>query len=142
MDYRILSDVTDTTFRLPQDNPLEIYEIPFSGDIESIQIDPNSWTLEKINSLTNENFYLPVINTNSEENFRLYPNPADHNVHLQFNSDAKRQISVTDLSGRRVMSQLTRVKNSVIEVTGLRKGIYILNVEEGGRKTSMKICVQ
>ena len=78
--------------------------------------------------------------------FTVYPNPSNgvFNVNLSSNQDV--QMSLYDLRGRNVYSEL-HSNNSVtfnkeVDFRGMASGVYLLNVESGDKKATKKIVIQ
>lgn len=62
---------------------------------------------------------------NAEQQFILYPNPANHIVHVKSTSISPFQVSIFDIQGRKIAS---RSNESSIDVSALQNGIYMIQV--------------
>lgn len=54
----------------------------------------------------------------------IYPNPANDNIHINYDGEVS-SVEIADMYGAK---QPASVNNNVIDISGLRKGIYILKV--------------
>jgi hypothetical protein len=62
--------------------------------------------------------------------FGVYPSPATDVLHVRANTDlANRPLVITDLSGKEAMR--TKLRNGTIDVSGLARGSYLLQVQAG-----------
>lgn len=74
----------------------------------------------------------------------IYPNPAVDYVHFRFNHDVTgRSISIVDLSGKSHGNVEAESREMIVNVNGLMKGLYIINVlENGATVKSFKLSVE
>ncbi len=82
---------------------------------------------------TSECFSFVGISKVNAEVIRLYPNPANNQLTIDFASVAMRHISITDMQGQLVQSFTTSEKKPVINISSLDAGIYnfIVKSDEG-----------
>ncbi len=92
--------------------------------------------------------YRSAVNTAADAKLAIFPNPSSDRSILSFNSEfgGDYTISVLDLSGR-VMIQETRggvagLNNAEIDISGLSKGVYMVNLLNEGKSISKKLVVQ
>ena len=87
------------------------------------------------------------VNDNDEiEDFVVYPNPSNGMVNVSLISDDNVNISLYDVRGRRVYTELFD-NNSVtftkeLNFSAIASGIYMLNVESGAKRTTKKLVIQ
>jgi hypothetical protein len=75
-----------------------------------------------------------------ETGFVLMPNPANESAILRFNQpNAKFNVVMTDMTGRRVMAANNQVQQMIIERNELPAGIYILQIENEGNVSTSKL---
>ncbi len=89
-----------------------------------------------------ENMPNEITNVSMEDqSLMVYPNPASNQITIQ--SDARLDqatISITDISGKIILSQLGQKSNHIdIQIGNLQKGIYILEVLNGEKITRKKL---
>jgi len=90
------------------------------------------------NYLLNDTLKILIMNTETEESVTVFPNPFTDQLHIIINSKENRsvQLSLTDLSGRKVYSadqELIEGENQVILNTlYLSPAMYILNIDGSG----------
>ncbi|MDR3218614.1 MAG: T9SS type A sorting domain-containing protein [Dysgonamonadaceae bacterium] len=79
-----------------------------------------------------------------ESNFRLFPNPAKHQVTLSTpRLNGQTTIRLTDITGRVLKSLQTEEKyETIIDLSGLGKGIYIVKVRNNGINYNQKLFVE
>lgn len=86
-------------------------------------------------------------NENALENFVLYPNPSNGNFTIQFNSSSNNLIlvGVHDIRGREIFSktyQNSGFFNENIQLNNLQSGVYLINIQDGDKKTIKKIVIE
>lgn len=80
--------------------------------------------------------FAPFISTGVEEvlekELRLYPNPTDSYLTLDFkNSKTVKEVSVFDLSGNLKEVKITQKNQLILDLSGLSKGSYLVRIQEG-----------
>jgi len=81
------------------------------------------------------------INNDSHLGLSIYPNPASQILHIDFESAAKTQIIVYDISGSIVLQQIEH-ENTLIDVANLSTGTYLLAIENSKGKAVQKFIKQ
>ncbi len=76
--------------------------------------------------------------------FLIYPNPTEGTLHIKSNNTDDLNISIFDIRGRRVYNQFNNSKTAIrtLNVNDLSSGIYLLNIESNGSKTTKKIIIK
>jgi hypothetical protein len=92
--------------------------------------------------MATDQIYLPGQSATVGEIFGNKPlviNPFDDNLQLKFEKTADRSISLFDMKGALILKQST--SDSVVQLNAnhLRKGVYILHVQEGTQLYQMKL---
>jgi hypothetical protein len=81
-------------------------------------------------------------NTTAEK-IKLYPNPFTTSLNIEFENNAKREVAIFDLTGRKINSFSLENSSVKIERGSLSSGAYILNVkEENGKSTFARLIVE
>ena len=137
--HLVFTDGTDTTLLLYQDANLNNYTIPLSKTIDSIDIDPKQWILHKLNSLS-----LGLEETESPLHFTLGPNPAGDYLRIFFShpSDKLYNLSISDLAGRKILTQTMENKDRFIDISRLSPGVYLVSLSDGINKMNRKLIVE
>ena len=90
-------------------------------------------------ALSNLNLSTSVENCLNNFEIQLYPNPVTNQLNIKSN---KRLIgalySVYDKTGKSILTGKINTENSIIDVSNLPSGIYLLNIE-GNTKQHFKI---
>lgn len=74
---------------------------------------------------------------------KIYPNPANDQVNVELNTNQIANITLMDISGRRVLNQSTNGNRLVsIETGSLSSGLYVLQIEINGRTSNHKIVIE
>ncbi len=59
----------------------------------------------------------------------FYPNPSNNKLHIVFNKGEEfNQITITDVSGKSVLSRMILKDNNVVEINQLPKGLYTIKI--------------
>lgn len=89
---------------------------------------------------TENNFTLSVVK-NQIENFVMYPNPVSNGkLYMSSNNKLTRNVTIYALSGQQVYSKSLQAKEA-INVSNLKKGIYIVKIEENGKIATRKLVI-
>jgi len=120
---------SDSTVRLFQNTNNQIFKIPVTGKVSSIEFDPDDWILKRVESLiTGINH--GVDNSNS---IRVYPNPFKESTNFEFivNKPQPVKIEILNVNGAIVESKIINCfegMNYNIMGTSLNKGIYFYRI--------------
>lgn len=74
---------------------------------------------------------------------KIYPNPAVDAVTIETNSnDGNAQLIITDCVGKEVYKQKTTLLSTIVNTSGLSKGIYFVSLYEGSKSVTQKLIIQ
>lgn len=95
----------------------------------------SNW-LDPINSGVTQLDYLPNLadmNTSElqKDSFKVYPNPSNGVMTIELAKDSNGTYKILDITGKQIQSGELKSKKQSIQVQGLPKGIYVLQVKEG-----------
>jgi hypothetical protein len=121
--YNATNDITETTFKTwdSQTNTLMATSRKVYSNFLRISGTPKE---------------LPQLNA------RLYPNPVSGILHIQLEEQLAGTVTLTDLTGRKVRSEILPAGSSRIDVSTLPAGIYLLNVQNTKGTYTSKIVKQ
>jgi aminopeptidase N len=128
-------DGTDSVVRFEQTQNFNFFISAQEKKVYSIEIDPDNWTMEKINSLILD---LPEIDENPAF-FTMGPNPAVDYLNLYFKDNSERIITVSDLSGRILLQKNSTNQQVSFDVSNLSKGTYLVQVMSEDNKLIKKL---
>ncbi len=83
-------------------------------------------------------FIVPVtsINENSIRSLQIFPSPASNLLHVKTDAVAIRRITILDVNGRMVWNTSPNNPMSIIDVSNLKPGVYLISVStEKGQET-------
>ncbi|MDO8999085.1 MAG: T9SS type A sorting domain-containing protein [Bacteroidota bacterium] len=114
-----------------------IYESSTSGTVVTTSFDA------KVNSAVVAGLSSHEINNN----LLVFPNPSSDYINIKLDNSANKDVSVslTNLLGQEVKKEFLGKENSInskLNVTGLPKGIYIMNLSIGNTISTKKIVVE
>lgn len=72
----------------------------------------------------------------------LFPNPNAGNFTLQLSSDEQAQVTITDLSGKRIFSTSNYISGNSIDLKGLSGGLYFAKVVYNQTTETLKFIVR
>lgn len=75
-------------------------------------------------------------NASVSDGIHVYPNPATTQLTLNLASDMESVITVTDISGRKVLSEISTSTMHTLNIENLEKGHYVITVENVNGKTA------
>jgi hypothetical protein len=64
--------------------------------------------------------------------FAMYPNPANNSVFLNFPNSAERQLVISDVTGKKIISEVIQGNSNQVDLTGLAGGVYVVEVRFNG----------
>jgi hypothetical protein len=78
----------------------------------------------------------------NSEDIRIYPNPANHILHLEFNANqSQAQLSIFNVSGQEIMSRQLE-NNRQIDISSLSSGIYFVAIRSENKQSWTKLLVE
>jgi hypothetical protein len=118
-------------------NTLQDQEFVISEEkVDSIQFDPQQWLCAKIGSVTGvpevlKSASIQIIHENSTKRLRIIlPQMLESGI-----------LQIVDVNGRTVITALLKDKNSSIEISRLKKGMYVAEVQTKSAKKKVKIVI-
>ena len=74
-------------------------------------------------------------------NFSIYPNPVNTGyVNIKTTSNEAVNVTVFDLLGKKVITKT--LSNNKLNVSSLKSGVYLLNIEQNGASTTKKLVIE
>ena len=79
--------------------------------------------------------------TFTQANFSIYPNPTNKGyVNIKTTSNSAVNVTVFDLLGKKVITKT--LSNNKLNVSSLKSGVYLLNIEQNGASTTKKLVIE
>jgi len=79
----------------------------------------------------------------TEEDIKLYPNPANTSIRIENHTDPLQEVSMMDILGNSLMKKEQSIGNSIIfNTTNLANGIYFVNIKTSRGIVTRKIIVR
>lgn len=72
----------------------------------------------------------------------VYPNPATNELHIDLLRDGNAHVNLYDLTGRKVYSRKVADTSNVVDISSVKNGIYVLEVQTGNARKTMKFQVK
>ncbi|WP_181305305.1 M1 family aminopeptidase [Rufibacter sp. XAAS-G3-1] len=133
VEYRIRTSVKDTLVLVQQDQNVEDYRFTVAGEVLSIEVDPDQWLLESVNTLTKDASVIP----SGAEVVLAYPNPTLGEVNLKGMSGLPDQIAIYDVLGRHIRTFVP--SGLTFSVAHLGAGTYFLRLKRGETYTQLRV---
>jgi len=70
---------------------------------------------------------------------RVYPNPTEGIVRLEFESSGAYTVTLADMSGRTLLRQTVTAQTAQIDVSAYPAGVYLLTINDGKRQSATRI---
>ncbi len=80
-----------------------------------------------------------VENSDSQQPLVVYPNPTDGRFTVNFTQFDTYRVLIHSLSGKLLSKEMITGQSSQMDISSYPQGIYLLTVEDGKRKTTVKI---
>jgi aminopeptidase N len=138
LDFGIeYEDGSDTLIRLFKSDTMNHFSIPIHQHVSAIVVDPNHWTLQKVNSLIID----AVPSTKKLYHFTTYPNPVINKLQLRFDnqSQTQKKISIFASDGRLIYTTFSKNKVVNLDFSSYPHGIYIIAAGDKGQNMVQKI---
>ncbi len=126
-------DGTDSTLIFEQTNHENIFTAPLLKLIDSIQIDPELWTLKKVESL------IGIEEEALNRSLAIYPNPCQNLLFFENPANGLLELEIIDLKGNKLFKTELRQRNGSINLSRLQPGIYLVNYKSNNNWTVKKI---
>jgi len=127
MEYQIKTSAGDTVVRLYHDANFNQFSIPVSGEVITIFLDPNVWTLDELGNIS-----VGVEETANPVFFTLGPNPATESITLfMANTTEEVSIYIVDIAGK-TMKEIHESGETInINTSDLPRGSYFIRIQDG-----------
>jgi hypothetical protein len=118
-------------FNIDEDLVIQVPEAMIEGEhylYLRVQNQDNTWSLYK-RALFTVDSTVSVEDFNSDS-FKIFPNPATNNVHVNFQFEGDYSFSIYDVSGKEIFHQATLELNNMFDFSIYASGIYVLKIED------------
>jgi aminopeptidase N len=130
VEYRISSNLGDTSVFIRQRSNYEQYKIYINSKVTDLKADPDSWLLmdkEVQNHLDRGKKYV------------IAPNPVENKLMIQFKSPVEEyRIYIADTLGRIIENFESSSQYYLLDVDSLSRGLYFILIKENGHLYSSK----
>ena len=95
------------------------------------------------NKTISEDLNVGIAERSDISSFKIYPLPARDHVFVEFKNITDSKIEILDLNGKKLIQQSSQ--NQIVnrmDLTGLAKGYYIIQLRTGGEIVSKKLIIQ
>ncbi|MBI9033474.1 MAG: T9SS type A sorting domain-containing protein [Bacteroidales bacterium] len=116
------ADNTTEIITLFQEENVQNWELELDKEVVSIEVDPNNWILNKVNSIVLD------IDENTMD-IGIYPNPTKGNLTIDLDKTTEINIELYDFKGKRLYSQHLTTDKYILDMNHLNNGIYLLKIE-------------
>lgn len=118
----------------------------FMGKIDDIRFYNRSLTISEINEIYNlpgSCQILAIEDFTTDDTFVIYPNPTKNILHISTkNNNENSLIIIYDLTGREVMKTKTSLEETIIDISNLKEGSYLVKNIIGGKIQTKLILKQ
>lgn len=74
-----------------------------------------------------------------DDEISAYPNPVKNELHIDMDIPRDLTVTIFDVSGKSVLNEMVKKKDNSIQLKGLSKGIYFVNVKSSEKARTFKI---
>ncbi len=109
-----------------------------------VEVSATNTSVNDVNFLVSEgNQEITDVNDTEEMSMKLYPNPVKDMLYIQNNShETGAVVQIYDLTGHLVLTENMENHTTRLDVSSLRKGIYLLRMESNGKMVTRKFIRQ
>lgn len=134
----------DNTEKVEIDNPSGNYTLTISHKKATLQ-NPNGTPQQAYSLILSGITSIPAgLADSSVKMFTVWPNPANEQLNISFASGVENNASVViyDVQGRKVMASSLLNTDNVLNLQGLAKGVYMVNVTNGEKTEVEKVIIK
>ncbi|MBV1923868.1 MAG: CotH kinase family protein, partial [Flavobacteriaceae bacterium] len=92
-------------------------------------------------TFNSENTKILAIDDFASLGIKIYPNPANTNINIDFSNEFESNISIHDILGREVYNSTNNSSNVNIDVSNLSSGLYMIRLYSNTYNISKKIVI-
>jgi hypothetical protein len=122
---------------------MEAFDVPFKGTIDNLRFYNRVLTAAEVGLLYSQDPACSILTAASERekenSFRVFPNPAETNIHVEALASEGFEYALTDLAGKSILSATSTNRNIQINISELSAGIYFLNLKTENSTVRKKI---
>ena len=74
-----------------------------------------------------------------QEFFKIYPNPTNGLINIEFADNEIQQIKISDLTGKTIIEKTNIQQNETIDLSSFASGIYIIKIRKNNEIFTTKI---
>lgn len=134
----------DNVEKVEIDNPSGVYTLTISHKKSTLQ-NPGGQAQQAYSLILSGISSVPVgLEDSVVKMFTVWPNPATEQLNITFGSAVEKNASavIYDVQGRQVMATSLLNTDNVLNVQGLAKGVYMVNVTNGEKTEVEKVIVK
>ncbi len=129
-------------FTIDEDLAIQVPTAMVNGDhylYLRVQDQDGTWSLYK-RALFIVDDSLAVEDFNSDS-FKIFPNPTENSIHINFNKDGDYALAVYNISGKEVFQQEKLELNNTFSLSEYASGVYILKIRDKSNNTFQNIKI-
>jgi hypothetical protein len=73
------------------------------------------------------------------QDFKIYPNPTNNNIQIEFAKNEPYRVFITDLVGKRIMETSVETQFTTLNLEALQQGIYMIQIQTGKEIFTQKL---
>ena len=110
--------------------------------LELFDVPSNKWIIHTIDTYSPSCASTSINNVQSSNSIKLFPNPAYNTAHLELIDESDGDVSIFDMTGKRVLQQsYQNSKNIDLILTTLKPGFYIVEVKSNNFRYVKKLII-
>ena len=110
--------------------------------LELFNVPSNKWIIHTIDTYSPSCASTSINNVQSSNSIKLFPNPAYNTAHLELIDESDGDVSIFDMTGKRVLQQsYQNSKNIDLILTTLKSGFYIVEVKSNNFRYVKKLII-
>jgi len=140
LEYKITRNIGDTIIRVSLNQNIENFEIPMTGTVLNIEVDPSNWLLNSTMLVTKDLTLASdeINNPFTGSDISVYPNPTNGEFEV-FTREIIKEMILLNIEGKHIYSFPATTK---LDVKNLDNGVYFLQIKTENTQKIIKLLKQ
>jgi len=136
MEFKVmLDDDTDFNIRKDVESNFSVYQIPVSGTVTDVVVNPDLAVLADVSAIHSE------IETKKPDLATVFPNPSDGRFNIYTEKSGNCNVKLCSSDGKLISEYVFSGNSDYVDFDWLNDGIYFLNISGEGKNSTIKLII-